>query len=346
MRLRDDPIVTRLVAAAAALAIWLMWALLWPGVAQAQASAPASACPAGIDCGNACGAAATGQRVGTAEPVSLAASEAAGLEVGPDGYWRHCVLVPTPGTACGADGTGVASDGSLRRWARPGWRVDDTGRWAECDRPCLAPAMTPRPKAWTVDGRTCVGDPDRSLAHGQTGYWSQWNGPMRGQYIERCDDGVRRVTGQTCAPAVQCDTAITIYRDGRTYAYNGRRQGTEVPLGGYAQATADDGSTLRVRCDAGRWVAAPQCQPPHQWVQAYTRDRRVYRSDAPVLNPGDRVTLTQVEGSIGPGGQPRTRVMACGTDGRLVPAVGLSPPAPRESRQGDAKAGAASWPGR
>lgn len=331
MRLTNEPLVVRLAAGAGALALWLMWALLWPGTAAA-----ADSCPPGLTCATACGAAGTGYRVGTTAPVTLAAPDAAGLEVGPDGYWRHCVLVPTPDTTCGAEGVGMTPTSGLMRRQSPGWRVDAAGRWVECDRPC--PTEPGRVKSWRVGDHVCVGGVDHGLAHRSTGYWQQWAGAMRGQIIERCDDGARRVTGASCAPAQTCDTRVSIARAGRAYVYDARPTDRQVPLGGYATSVADDGATLRLRCQAGDLVPAPQCQA-QEYRRGYTQGLRVYRYAGPPLDPGQRVTLQEDGGA-------RQMTLQCQPDGTLRPAGSAGTIAPYTSRQGDARTGAASWPGR
>lgn len=242
----------------------------------------------------------------------------------------------TPDTACGAPGIGAVRIGSaveLQTGPLPGQRVDAGGLWVSCEMPkagtgpadCIA---LPELRTWSVGGHTCTtagpgtsaaDSParDRTLRSGEAGWWRQTVGPMRGSLVERCTDGRRTVTEATCARATHCDMAWW-YDDGRGRRYSIAAGGSAgVPLGQYATATAPDGATLRIRCEAGAFVLAPQCVAPLEVRQIYTRSTRVYRYDGPPLEPGQRVLLPQVAGDRKPDGTPRTMWATCTAGGYL-----------------------------
>ena len=110
-----------------------------PTASLAQPAEPACTPASAPTPNTACGACGTGYRVGM---IGLQTEQKPSLRVGVDGYWETCIVEPdiTPGTACGAPGVGVLPAGARVARAEPGWRVDDRGRWVECDRPCIPPA--------------------------------------------------------------------------------------------------------------------------------------------------------------------------------------------------------------
>lgn len=282
--MRDNPIITRLTAAAALLLVFVALALMWPGLATAQQQGP--------------------------------------------------IPGTTPETACGAPGIGAVRIGSvieLQPGPFAGQRVDAGGLWVSCAMPVTpdraatdCPAM-PELRTWTVGGNTCATSGgstadsparDRTLRDGESGWWRQVVGPMRGSLVERCTDGRRTVTEATCAPATHCDMAWWTERSGKRYSIAaGGSAG--VPVGQYATATAPDGSTLRIQCVAGAFEPRPQCVAPLEVRQIYTRSTRVYRYAGPPLEPGQRVLLTQVSGDRKPDGSPRTLWAACTSGGVL-----------------------------
>lgn len=270
--------------------------LLWASSIDAQpASAPTGAQP--------CGVGGTALRVGQG-PVTLTDLQATEqrVRIGADGYWETCIVEPdiTPGTGCGAPGVGFPAGGG-RRLARhaPGWRVDDGGRWVECDRPCVPAGATASDyRTWSAGAHQCstriragVGRRDEVILHGQATTWRQWTGPMRGTLIERCDDGVRSVVATTCAPAVACDTYWGA-DDG--FAYDGRT--APVPVGQYAHARrASDGESRRIKCVAGSWTPAPQCTAGQVVARHLSTETRRYRYDGPPVEPNAQVRAHQVE---------------------------------------------------
>jgi hypothetical protein len=302
----------------------LLWADAWAQPAP-PASAPTGAQP--------CGVGGTALRVGQG-PVTLTDLQATEqrVRIGADGYWWTCDDRPaiTPGTACGAPGVGVAHGGNYRvARHEPGWRVDDSGHWTECDRPCVPPGATASDyRTWSVGPHRCttrirsgVGRRDETIRHGEATTWRQWTGSMRGELIERCDDGVRSVVAVTCAPARQCDTSWS--SDG--YTYDGRV--APVALGEYAQALAADGTTRRLRCVAGSWVEAPQCAAGQTVVRHYSTEVRRYRYDGAGADPGAKVRAEQIEVRRRDGAvvtdpaswrnSIRWTLATCGPDGRL-----------------------------
>lgn len=208
--------MTALVALAAAATIVLLLPLL-SMTASAQA----------VDRDTACGAPASGYRSdGSKAPpiVTLDAAAAAGLRVGPDGYWRWCD-VPAK-----AEPTSPA--------------------------PCLAEPVL---RSWGPAG-ACVGQRDRPIPHGGADVWLQQDGAMRGQLVEACTDGRRRVVLETCAPAVECDNEAKATRGGVDYIYDARPKSRRVALGATVQAVAADGSTWPMTCVAGSWQV-PETKP-------------------------------------------------------------------------------------
>lgn len=215
------------------------------------------------------GEAGTARRVGVDGPVTLTADQTTNppIYIGPDGYWTRC---PTPAPppkpqACSGDG---------------------------------------QPATWTVGDHTCTTARPRhaesnsarrqGLQHGRLQTLQQWLGPMRGTIIERCTDGVRSVVSATCNPATECDTGWSKSDGGVTYTINARPAANRIPLGGYAQATGSDGSTLRVQCRAGEIVAAPQCVGPQRVSRLYTTETRIYEYAGPAVEPGKLVRAEQL----------------------------------------------------
>jgi hypothetical protein len=309
----------------------LLWADAWAQPAP-PASAPTGAQP--------CGVGGTALRVGQG-PVTLTDLQATEqrVRIGADGYWWTCDDRPaiTPGTACGAPGVGVLPAGARVARAEPGWRVDDRGRWVECDRPCIPPAgQHEAVRVWSEGPHTCTsllrssgqssGHPsrDRVLRHGELGAWQQWTGAMRGRLVEQCEDGTRAVRQSTCAPATHCDTA---WGGSDGLSYDGRQRGAAVPLGGYAQASAPDGRTRRIQCVAGAWVESPQCGAGQTVVRRYSTETRKYRYDGGPVDIGTKVRAEQVEVRYRDGrvvadpGEWRNSIRwtlaTCGPDGRL-----------------------------
>lgn len=200
----------------ALLALAALFVLLGPVLVTAQAAPP-------VDRDTACGQPATGYRSDgskTPQAVTLDAAAAAGLRVGPDGYWRWCEAPTKPEPATPA--------------------------------PCLAEPVL---RTWGAGG-ACVGQRDRLIPHGGSDVWVVQDGATRGMLVEACTDGKRRVVLETCAPAVECDNEARITRDGVDYVFDARPAGQRVPLGATVQARAADGSAWPVQCVAGSWVAS------------------------------------------------------------------------------------------
>lgn len=245
-------------------------------------------------------------------------------------------------TACGAAGIGEVYAGFNRgrieaREGQPGYRVNEQGFWeVGCKPPPPPPPPAPcpgtgKPAKWTVGEHTCAGAMQQTIQSGRIQVLRQWIGTHRGTLIERCADGVRSTVSATCAPATHCDTGWS-QRTGSpsvTYSYDARPQAARIPMGGYATATGSDGSTLRVQCVAGEIKPAPQCLPGQRVTQRYSGgpsdpatgkhlgDIRIYEYTGEPVNPGTRVTLTQVEGRPKPNGSPRKLVTHCGKSGQL-----------------------------
>lgn len=130
-------------------------------------------------------------------------------------------------------------------------RIGEDGYWWTCPAPKYIPPVQPKhcipsvPEAfrtWTVDGRTCTTADkyatgandrarDRVIHEGRFDFWVQWIGPMRGELIERCEAGVRRVIGATCAPVAYCNHRWSTLGGGGkvTYVYDARQR--PVPIG-------------------------------------------------------------------------------------------------------------------
>ncbi len=248
-------------------------------------------------------------------------------------------------TACGEGGIGEVYAGERRgqieaREGRPGYRVNEDGFWSVG---CKPPAPPPPPKAcpgtgkpveWTVGDHTCTTARPRTtpnsalqqtLQSGRSQILSQQFGPMRGVRIERCEDGVRSVVSATCAPATHCSAGWYM----QSVAGVRHTLETRLPVGAFGQAKGTDGTMLRVQCVAGTVKPAPQCLPGQRVTQRYSGgpsdpatgkhlgDIRIYEYTGEPVNPGTRVTLTQVEGRPKPNGSPRKLVTHCGKSGQL-----------------------------
>jgi len=173
-------------------------------------------------------------------------------------------------TECGQPGTGKIADGTVQtRTAEQarGTFVADDGFWTLCPPSKAAPPSAPCVpqttsfREWsqgpynctTADGYASSSDSparDRVLLHGQSGMWRQWQGPMRGALIERCNDGVRTVVTAFCSPTTHCDVRVEIHRRGESYVYDARGGG-RVPVGGTVQAVAASGKTMALQCVQG-----------------------------------------------------------------------------------------------
>lgn len=243
------------------------------------------------------------------------------------------VLAVTPDSACGARAVGrdPLSYLVLEREA-PGQRVDGTGTWVACDRPCpAAPAF----KAWTVGGMVCstavAGDADpsspardRTLLHGQSGHWQQLVGPTRGALSEQCRDGTRTVTGASCAAATHCSTAFAFDRDGTEYRYDARPAGAAVAVGTTVHARAADGSTWPLTCSDGSWsfpltkpappkpAASAPARPTGCGPQVFLASRTYWRYAGPRVAAGADVEVTAAMGAA------KTAAARCDASGRLV----------------------------
>ncbi len=148
-------------------------------------------------------------------------------------------------------------------------RIGEDGYWWTCPKPKVEAPVLPKDciperheafRTWTVGDNHCTTwrkyatsatDParDRVIRENETDLWTQWTGPMRGQLIERCVAGERKVVGATCRPVTHCDHKWSTSSNGGKTAYvidaRGRNQ---VPVGQTAQAVAADGKTITVRC--------------------------------------------------------------------------------------------------
>ena len=247
----------------------------------------------------------------------------------------------TRDTACAAPAVGRICVGQRRgvveqRDGAPGQRVDGDGCWEVGCKPAPPPpgpsgCAGGGPATWTVGGHTCTSDvstanassPARRqpLQHGQAQLLQQVTGATRGHLLEVCADGVRQQRLAACAPASHCAGPWRTTRDGGRTVY--RLDGT-IPVGQAGYAMANDGSTLRVRCDAGIIRAAPQCQAGQEVVRTRTWERTTYRYSGPPVEPGALVRaheVARVDTRTTPPTALQTGVRAvmapCGADGRL-----------------------------
>lgn len=231
----------------------------------------------------------------------------------------------TPDTACGARGIGRdANTFEVVEMASAGHRVDSTGTWVACDRPCTPERFA---TTWTVAGNTCtVPLPTEAVLHSRTSYRQQWQGPMRGQLVERCVDQAPVLLGATCAPATHCTTEYKFDRDGVRYVYDARPVGAAVPVGRTVDAIGPDKQRWPLSCVAGDWVfplalpTAPTIRvaasAPALWCGAQTFNagapgRTVkWRYSGPRVQFGAEVAVRSAAGVPG--------VAVCGAEARLV----------------------------
>jgi len=247
-----------------------------------------------IDMDTKCGAPATGLKPGSREPLTLDAAGAQHMRVGPDGTWMFCQPGDVPRQPVGC-------------------RVpDDAGTWVVGPHQCSASTQMPQ-----------------GLEHG--GQWSVQarQGTMRGALVLSCNDGVLSRPVLVCAPATECDTAIsltrTTYEQGRqvtrVYEYDARPPGARVPLGGYVMAVAQDGAAKRLQCVAGVLVEAPKPAPPAASAAAPVRQVQC-RPQTVTAWVDYRYLPLQYAGLALPVGATTTVSgvkLTCGADGKLKP---------------------------
>lgn len=175
---------------------------------------------------------------------------------------------------CGVGGEAKSADGRLvvktdAEAKEQQARIGEDGYWWTCPAPKAEAPVLPKHcipeqheafRTWAVDGHACTTwrkyatsprDPgrDRVILEGQTDMWTQWTGPMRGQLIERCVAGERKVVGATCRPVTHCDSKWSTSSDGgKTIYVIDARGKNQVPVGQTVQAVSADGKTLDVKC--------------------------------------------------------------------------------------------------
>ncbi len=188
-----------------------------------------------------------------------------------------CALLAVPLLAqageCGVGGEAKSADGRLvtktdAEAKEQNARIGEDGYWWTCPAPTIETPVLPKHcipeqheafRTWTVGGHTCTTwrkyatsprDPgrDRVILDGQTDMWTQWTGPMRGQLIERCVAGERKVVGATCKPVTHCDHKWSTSADGGKTVYVIDARSKPVPVGQTVQAVAADGKSIPVRC--------------------------------------------------------------------------------------------------
>ena len=198
--------------------------------------------------------------------MAKSASEAADSYVAEDGYWHTpCPLVATQHAVRIAWGWLLRCDawhaGTRQPNAAAGWRVDDAGKWVECNRPCplcslgpSEPGVKAMPFALPTTAMTLTGDRRPVTECCCTDSWEvgRWLGAKRGVLHERCENGVRTQTLSTCAPATECDTKITATRNGKAQL-RCAPESSRVPNGTSINLTAEDSSTWPATCTAGSW---------------------------------------------------------------------------------------------
>lgn len=180
---------------------------------------------------------------------------------------------------CGVGGTAKRSDGievtkTDQEATEQKARIGEDGYWWTCPKPKVEAPVLPKHcipeqheafRTWAADGHACTTwrkyatsprDPgrDRVIREGETDLWQQWTGPMRGQLIERCVAGERRVIAATCKPVTHCDSRWSTSSDGgkTVYVYDARPK--PVPIGATVQAVAADGKTLAAKCTVNGFV--------------------------------------------------------------------------------------------
>ena len=185
-----------------------------------------------------------------------------------------CAPIMVRAGECGVGGEAKSADGRLvvktdQEAKDQQARIGEDGYWWTCPAPRYVPPVLPKHcipaqheafRTWEVDGHKCTTyrkyatsptDParDRVIRENETDLWTQWTGPMRGQLIERCVAGERRVVGATCRPVTHCDSRWSTSADGGKTVYVIDARGpAKVPVGQIAQAVAADGKSIPVRC--------------------------------------------------------------------------------------------------
>lgn len=174
---------------------------------------------------------------------------------------------------CGVGGEAKSADGRLvvktdQEAKEQNARIGEDGYWWTCPAPKVEAPVLPKHcipeqheafRTWTVGEHKCTTwrkyatsprDPgrDRVIRENETDMWTQWTGPMRGQLIERCVAGERKVVGATCRPVTNCDTKWSTSSDGGKTVYVIDARPKPVPIGQTVQAVAADGKTIPVRC--------------------------------------------------------------------------------------------------
>lgn len=164
----------------------------------------------------------------------------------------------TPGTACGAAGTGyvVGHHGGPVLQPRTavqaaGTRVAANGYWQLCDKTELSKPAPPKAchlpatVTWRDGDRVCRGA-GIAIAHGRLG--SVVSGPHRGVYVAQCSDGQVTEVLSICDERRDCEGAADLSDDGQrtVWHWSGRLQD-----GQRGTATASDGRARPVQCVAG-----------------------------------------------------------------------------------------------
>lgn len=190
-------------------------------------------------------------------------------------------MLPAWGAGCGVGGTaknvaGIEVTKTDQEATEQQARIGEDGYWWTCQKPKLIPPVLPRDcypvqaeafRTWAADGHACTTwrkyatsprDPgrDRVIRENETDLWTQWTGPMRGQLIERCVAGERKVVGATCRPVTHCDSRWSTSSDGgKTIYVIDARGPAKVPVGQTVQAVAANGKTLDVKCTVNGFVS-------------------------------------------------------------------------------------------
>lgn len=175
---------------------------------------------------------------------------------------------------CGVGGEAKSADGRLvtktdQEAKDQNARIGEDGYWWTCPAPKVEAPVLPKHcypvqaeafRTWAADGHACTTwrkyassarDPgrDRVIRENETDLWTQWTGPMRGQLIERCVAGERKVVGATCRPVTHCDTKWSTSSDGGKTVYVIDARGpARVPIGAVVQAVAANGKSITVKC--------------------------------------------------------------------------------------------------
>lgn len=184
-----------------------------------------------------------------------------------------CVPLLAQAGECGVGGTAKSADGRLvtktdAEATEQQARIGEDGYWWTCPSPTIEAPVLPKHcipeqheafRTWTVGEHTCTTwrkyassarDPgrDRVIRENETDMWTQWTGPMRGQLIERCVAGERKVVGATCKPVTHCDSKWSTSSDGGKTVYVIDARPKPVQIGQTVQAVAADGKSIPVRC--------------------------------------------------------------------------------------------------